>query len=174
MPLGSWITEEQGKRQMNGDFRREYELVRLNEFLDRPAGISVRPVYQGMFMRMYLGGSISDGNMLVAEYPEGYFEYVKYDYEDDLVEVVYQYYSDKPMLSSELRDRDLKIDVDSYNKCDGILNLVHLSGTDMVDKAVKLFQSYFGHRPPELTRFLCLDCLPHQIPEFNKEVQHLG
>ena len=145
------------------DFERKFELVKLNEFLDRPAGISVRPVYQGMFMRMYLEGSISDGNMLVAEYPEGYFEYVKYDYEDDLVEVVYQYYSDKPMLSSELRGRDLKIDVGSYNKCDGILNLVHLSGTDVVDKAVKLFHSYFGRRPPELTKFLCLDAMPHQI-----------
>ena len=75
---------------LNGDVKRKYELLRLNEFLDRTAGINVRPIYQGMFMRMYLDGSIADGNLLVVEYTDGYFEYVKYDFEDDLVEVVYQ------------------------------------------------------------------------------------
>ncbi len=75
---------------MNGGVKRNYELLRLNEFLDRPAGINVKPIYPGMFLRMYLDGSIADGNILVAEYPDGYFECVRYDFEDDLVEVVYQ------------------------------------------------------------------------------------
>ncbi len=43
------------------------------------------------------------------------------------------------------------------------MNLVHLSGTDIVDKVEKLHQTYFTNSPPELTKSLCLDCLPHQI-----------